>query len=99
MQTDLRSVLGLMWTELFSLDYLNKKQTCVSLNTTEAETASCVLGLRAIGLPALTLWSRILQRELVLDLFQDNQATMRVLITELYPQMRHISRTHGVSLS
>ena len=79
----------------FPLDYLTRLQKALSLSTTEAELAAFVLGLKAVGLPALDLWCVILDRDITIDMFQDNQATMRVLLTGKSPQLRHMKRTHG----
>ena len=83
----------------FPLDYLSRMQKCATLSTTEAETIAAVLGLKTVGIPALELWSVILKRDVVLDLFQDNQSTMCVLLTGKSPQLRHMKRTQGYSLS
>ena len=76
-------------TSFFPLDYQCRMQKTVCMNTTEAETAAFILGLKAIGLPALDLWNVILDRDVTIDMFQDNQSTMRVLLTGKSPQLKH----------
>ena len=68
------------------------------LNTTEAESIPTVYALKTIGLPALALWEKLIGRSLCLDLKQDNQATMRVMLTGKYPSLRHGKRKHGISM-
>ena len=47
----------------------------------------------------LPLWERLLDRPQVLDVYQDNQATARIMSTGRAPTLRHIKRTHGVSVA
>ena len=52
------------------------------------------------GLPALPLWEKTLNRpQVVLDVYQDNQATARIMSTGRAPTLRHIKRTHTVSIA
>ena len=83
----------------FPLCGQSKKQTAVSHSIVEAELVSCDLGLRTMGLPALTLWEVLLGRPPKLDLYQGTQATMRILQTGKAPTLRHIKRTHQVSIA
>ena len=83
----------------FPLSQISKKQTAVSLSTTEAEIVSMVYGLKMLGLPSLDLWETVLDKPMFIDLLQDNQATMRVAITGKHGSLRHTGRTHGVSVA
>ena len=47
----------------------------------------------------LELWERMLNRELLIDVYQDNQATARIMTTGRAPTLRHITRTHSVSVA
>ena len=51
------------------------------------------------GLPALPLWERLLDRTMCLEVYQDNQATARIMTTGRAPTLRHIKRTHCVSIA
>lgn len=83
----------------FPSDYLSSLQKCARLSTAEAAIVAVVLGLKSVGIPAIDLWSVILGRDVVVDLFQDNQATMCVLLTGKSAQLRHMKRTQGYSLA
>ena len=84
---------------VFPLSAQSKKQTAVSHSTVEAETIAADQAIRMAGLPALPLWETILDRPLSLDVFQDSQATARIMTTGRAPTLRHIKRTHQVSVA
>ncbi len=74
----------------------SKKQTAVSHSTVEAEIVAADHAIRRSGLPALPLWETVLDRTLSLEVYQDNQATARIMTTGWAPTLRHIKRTHSV---
>jgi hypothetical protein len=85
-RSDLRStsvvLLALVGTHSFwPLCGQSKKQTAVSHSTVEAELVACNHGLLSEGLP----WEPILGRKTSLVLYQDNQATMRIIQTRKAP--------------
>jgi hypothetical protein len=51
------------------------------------------------GLPALDLWSVILDRPATLFFHEDNQAMIQVCMSGRNPTMRHLGRTHRVSVN
>ena len=121
-----------------------KKQTAVSLSSTESEINSLDTGLRLDGLPALELWDLIVsvfenvshvsdrsgkpesddhkhhkshnkidvmkdidavpsnvqsaRQEALLNVFEDNEAVIKMIIDGRSPTMRQVSRTHRVAL-
>ena len=83
----------------YPLSTQSKKPTAVSRSTVEAEIIAADHAIRMAGLPALPLWETILGRPLVLDVFQDNQATARIMTTGRAPTLRHVGRTHQVSVA
>jgi hypothetical protein len=83
----------------FPLSAQSKKQTAVSNSTVEAEIVAAAHALRMSGLPCLPLWEKLLQRPLALEVYQDNQATARIMTTGRAPTLRHIGRTHCVAIS
>ncbi len=83
----------------FPLTGQSKKQTAVSHSTVEAEIVAADRAIRMAGLLALPLWERLLDRPLALDVYQDNQATARIMSTGRAPTLRHIKRTHSVSIA
>ena len=54
--------------------------------------------LRSIGLPSLDLWDVLSSRPVTLFVHEDNQAMIRVCETGRNPTMRHLGRTHRVSV-
>ena len=77
----------------------SKKQTAVCHSTVEAELVAADHAISMSGLPALPLWEHIFDRPLALEVYQDNQATARIMTTGRAPTLRHIKRTHGVSVA
>jgi hypothetical protein len=82
----------------FPLMWVAKKQTSVSRSTTEAEVISLAYSLFLEGLPALDLWQKIIGPSINLEVFEDNQATIKVVEKGYSPKLRHIQRTHKVNL-
>ena len=68
-------------------------------STPEAELVAADAGVRAEGLPAVTLWEILLGRTLDLVLCEDNQLAARVIETGRNRTMRHIGRTHKADLA
>ena len=80
----------------FPLAWVCKKQTSVSRSTTESEV---IHSLFLEALPALSLWETLLGRSVVLEVLEDNQATIIVVRKGYSPKLRHIQRTHRVNLA
>ena len=78
---------------------MSKKQTATSHSTPEAEIVSCAQALRVKGLPFLHVWEAIIGKPAVCEVMEDNDAMIRVAKTGKNPTMRHIGRTHCVSIS
>ena len=103
-RADMRSTSGVFLAlygphSFFPLSGQSKKQTAVSHSTVEAEIVAADHAVRMSGLPALPLWERLLDRPLSLEVYQDNQATARIMSTGRAPTLRHIKRTHSVSIA
>jgi hypothetical protein len=77
---------------------VSKKTNCISHNTVEADLVALNLGLRTGGIPALDLWKVILHKKISLKVYEDNQATSRIVTTGKYAALRHVHRVHGVGL-
>ena len=89
--------LALMGPRTFvPLAAVSKKQTSVSKSTPEAEIVAIDHGMCKEGLPAAALWTTLLQRKVVIQLMEDNEAACRVLITGRNPSMKHMSRTQRI---
>ena len=103
-KASLRSTTGVFLAlygihSFFPLASQSKKQTAISHSTVEAEFVAANQAIRTAGLPALPLWERILNRKVDLEIYQDNQATARIMSTGRAPTLRHIGRTHYVSVA
>ena len=81
------------------LNAVSKKQTSVSKSTPEAEIVSMDHAIYKLGLPAMTLWERLLDRKITLRVMEDNEAAIRVIVTGHNPNMRHMSRTQRIDVS
>ena len=91
--------LALMGPKTFvPLAAVSKKQTSVSKSTPEAEIVAIDHGMCKEGLPAAALWTTLLQRKVVIQLMEDNEAACRVLITGRNPSMKHMSRTQRIDI-
>ena len=83
----------------FPLMWLAKRQTSTSRSTTESEVVSLATSLFSEALPAMDLWDKLLGRSVSLTIYEDNQATIKVVLKGYSHKLRHISRTHKVDLS
>ena len=84
--------------------WMLKKQSTVSLSSTEAEIVAMVKALKHEGIPMMDLWERVLDvfasgnPPPVLNVMEDNQATLHVCARGRSTNLRHVSRTHRVNL-
>ena len=81
---------------------ISRKQSAVSLSTCESEIIAMITGLRDEALPILDLWEALpsdgkLSSDLII--FEDNQSTILVAEKGYSKQLRHLGRTHRVSLA
>ena len=77
---------------------MSKKQGCISHSTPESETVALSHVLRVFGIPAILLWTAVLNRPVQLILREDNTACMQVITTGNNPTMRHLERVHNVAV-
>jgi RNA:NAD 2'-phosphotransferase (TPT1/KptA family) len=83
----------------FPISATSKKQTSVSQSTPEAEIVAANMSIRD-GLPMLQLWETILSRKrMSIHIMEDNESTIRVLISGKNPNMRYMSRTQRISIT
>ena len=83
----------------FPLGWASRKQTIASHSSVEAEIVALSSALRHEGVPALDLWEKILGRTPEVTVYEDNQAAATIVKTGKYPELRHVQRLHGVSIS
>ena len=83
---------------MFPIQAQSKKQTAVSHSTPEAEIVAADLAVRTVGLPALSLWDVLGERENTLIFHEDNAAMIQVCRTGKNPTMRHLGRTHRIDV-
>ena len=83
---------------MFPISGTSKRQQCVSHSTPEAELVAADLALRSYGIPALPLWELILGRALTIVFHEDNQAMIQIMKSGKSDKLRHVGRTHRVSI-
>ena len=76
----------------------SKRQGCVSHSTPEAEIVAADTALRTLGIPALSLWKVLAKVFPQLLFHDDNQGMIGVVRSGRNPTMRHLERTHGISI-
>ena len=77
----------------------SKCQGCVSHSTPEAEIVAADVTLRTMGLPALSIWETLTDSSPKLLFHDDNQGVIGVVRSGRNPTMRHLERTHGISIT
>jgi hypothetical protein len=81
------------------LEFWSKRQTSTSHSTTEAECVAMSKAIREHGLPAQDLHETILGRSVKVNFYEDNESSITVMRKGYSSQLRHIPKTHRVSLS
>ena len=76
----------------------SKKQTCVSHSTPEAELVAADFALRTQGIPGLEIAQALYGKKILLYFEEDNNTAITTINNGFSPAMRHIGRTHRVSL-
>ena len=77
----------------------SKRQGCVSHSTPEAEIIAADFALRTMGIPVVDLWTIVAGKEPRIVFHDDNQAMIAVIRSGKNPTMRHIERSHGISIT
>ena len=80
------------------ISFVSKRQGSVSRSTSEAEIVAMDSTIRLLALPALSFVEEIFSKVIV-HVCGDNQAMLCVMKTGRNPTMRHLSRTHRVSIA
>ena len=70
----------------------------MSHSTPEAEIVAADVAMRSMGMPALKLVERILKKSPNFVFYDDNKAMIGVVRSGRNPTMRHLERSHGVSI-
>ena len=83
----------------FPLAGMSKRQGCISHSTPEAEIVAADHALSRVGLPAITLWCCLGGKEPNFVFYDDNQTMIGVVRTGKNPTMRHLERSHGISVA
>ena len=83
----------------FPLSGGSKRQGCVSHSTPEAEIVAADVTLRTMGLPAMSIWETMTGKSPKLLFHDDNQGMIGVVRSGKNPTMRHLERTHGISIT
>ena len=82
----------------FPLAGLSKSQGCLSHSTPEDEIVGVDFAMARLGLPAITLWQQLGGTDPNFVFYDDNQTMIGVIRTGKNPTMRHLERTHGISI-
>ena len=82
-----------------ALEWASKRQTATATSTTEAEMASAHKILKDSAIPSQILWEALLQREVKIKLYEDNQAALRIIETGYSPKLRHIGKSQRVDIA
>ena len=77
----------------------SKRQGCVSHSTPEAEIVAADYALRTLGIPSISAWETLMKCEPRIVFYDDNQAMINVMRSGRNPTMRHMERTHGISIT
>ncbi|CAE7391735.1 unnamed protein product [Symbiodinium microadriaticum] len=82
----------------FPLAGLSKRQGCLSHSTPEAEIVAADFAMMRWGLPAITLWQQLDGKDPDFGFYDDNQTMIGMVRAGKNPTMRHLERTHGISI-
>ena len=72
---------------------------CEPFYTPETEIVAADVTLRTMGLPALGIWETLTDSSPKLLFHDDNQGMIGVVRSGRNPTMRHLERTHGISIT
>ena len=77
----------------------SRRQSSVARSTTEAEIISMSSAVYGEAQPLLDFLSALCQREVLLKLKEDNEATLSILHSGYSAKLRHASRTHRINVA
>ena len=77
----------------------SKRQGCVSHSTPEAGIVAADYALRTLGIPSISAWETLMRTPPRIVFYDDNQAMINVMRSGRNPTMRHMERTHGISIT
>ena len=77
----------------------SKRQGCVSHSIPEAEIIAADFALRTMGVPVVDLWRILSGQEPKVIFHDDSQVMITVIRSGKNPTMRHIERSHGISIT
>ena len=70
----------------------------MSHSTPEAEIVAADTAIRTLGIPAMDLWDVVFNKHVPVEFLEDNESTIAVINSGKNPTMRHLQRTHDVSV-
>jgi hypothetical protein len=82
----------------FPLEWGSKRQSCVAHSTPEAELVALAKGLRESALPLCSLLDVVLKRNVHVFVNEDNTSTIQIVNKGKSPALRHLAKTHRISL-
>ena len=81
-----------------TVNYGYKRQTSTAMGTPEAEVVSMAHGVKTSGLPAVSFWETVLERNVQLTIGEDNETAITIAENGYMPIMRHLGRTQKTSV-
>lgn len=96
-----------MWTD--ASFYFRRSSACAGTaheiphlrrkhSTPEAEVVAADYALRNLGIPSLRVWDTLVSHDSKITFHDDNQGMIGVMRTGRNPTMRHLHRSHDISI-
>ncbi len=82
----------------FPLSAYSKRQSSVAHSTPEAEIVAADTALRLCGVPALELSEVLLDKSVPIQFYEDSTAMVAIMKSGRNARMRHLNRTHDISM-
>ena len=76
----------------------SKRPGCVSHSTPQAEIIAADYALRTHAIPVISLWKTLVGSDPKIVFHDDNQGMIAIIRSGQNPTMRHLERTHGISI-
>ena len=76
----------------------SKRQGCVNHSTPEAEIVAADYALRTHAVPVISLWKTLVGSDPKIIFHDDNQGMIAIIRSGQNPTMRHLERTHDISI-
>ncbi len=85
------------WT--CSLEWGSKRRTRVAHSSPAAELVSLAKGLKEAAFPICHLLEQVIRKSVHIEALEDNMRTSQIIMKGRSPALRHLAKTHRVSLA